>query len=146
MKLFVEFLEFMERCPLGGDSWVGRFHECQTMAGTIPDCGECRNLESQRPDVAAGFRGRRGRGGSHGRTLADLAPGESGIVRRVRGGGPIHQRILDLGFVPGAPVRVECLAPFGDPIKVKLRGYALSLRKGEARTIEIDQDRKEKTS
>lgn len=71
------------------------------------------------------------------KTLAQLKPGECGRVVRVRGGGPIHRRILDMGISKGALVEVECEAPLRDPIKIKVRGYALSLRKSEAQTIEI---------
>jgi ferrous iron transport protein A len=71
------------------------------------------------------------------KTLAQLMPGEQGRVRRVLGGGAIHRRILDLGISKGALIEVEREAPLRDPIKIKVRGYALSLRKSEARMIEI---------
>lgn len=71
------------------------------------------------------------------RTLAQLAPGESGVIRRVRGKGDIHRRMLDMGISKGAEISMECVAPLGDPIKVRLRGYALSLRKSEAALVEI---------
>lgn len=72
-------------------------------------------------------------------TLAQLRPGQQGQVLRVRGGGAIHRRILDMGISKGAIVEVECEAPLRDPIKVKVRGYALSLRKSEAQTIEVTE-------
>lgn len=71
------------------------------------------------------------------KTLAELAPGEKGRVGRVVGHGAIHRRILDMGICKGTLVEVEREAPLGDPIKIKVRGYALSLRKSEAETIEI---------
>lgn len=71
------------------------------------------------------------------KTLAQLKPGQSGQVVRVRGVGAIHRRILDMGISKGAIVEVEREAPLRDPIKIKVRGYALSLRKSEAQTIEI---------
>jgi ferrous iron transport protein A len=74
----------------------------------------------------------------HPRTLDQLAPGERASVRRVRGGGAIHRRILDMGLSRGTTVEVECEAPLRDPIKIKVRGYALSLRKSEARMVEIE--------
>ena len=71
------------------------------------------------------------------KTLAQLKPGERAQVVRVRGGGAIHRRILDMGISKGAIVEVECEAPLRDPIKIKVRGYALSLRKSEAQTIDV---------
>lgn len=71
------------------------------------------------------------------KTLAQLKPGQSGHVLRVRGAGAIHRRILDMGISKGALIEVEREAPLHDPIKIKVRGYALSLRKSEAQTIEI---------
>lgn len=71
------------------------------------------------------------------RTLAQLVPGERGVVRRVLGQGPIHRRMLDMGICKGVRIEVECEAPLKDPIKIKLRGYALSLRRSEANLIEV---------
>ncbi|MCL5269353.1 MAG: ferrous iron transport protein A [bacterium] len=73
------------------------------------------------------------------RTLAQLPPGQRGIVRRVTGGGSIHRRILDMGISKGTLIEAVCEAPLGDPIKIKVRGYALSLRKAEAALIELDE-------
>ena len=58
-----------------------------------------------------------------------------GTVRKVQGKGEVHQRLLDMGLVPGAPVQVERIAPLGDPVEVEVRGYHLSLRRREAADI-----------
>lgn len=73
-------------------------------------------------------------------TLAELKPGQRGRVRRVTGAGAVHRRILDMGISRGALVELERTAPLGDPIKIKVRGYALSLRKSEARLIEVERE------
>ena len=73
------------------------------------------------------------------KTLDHLLPGQSGRVRRVKGSGAIHRRILDMGISKGALIEMKLEAPLRDPIKIKVRGYALSLRRSEARTIEIEQ-------
>lgn len=71
--------------------------------------------------------------------LGNLKPGEQGrIVRLDSSIGPIRRRLMDMGVIPGELVRVEKIAPMGDPIEVKVKGYKLSLRKGEARGIEIE--------
>jgi len=70
-------------------------------------------------------------------TLRDLKPGENGTVVKVSGAGPAYRRILDMGIVRGAKIKVERVAPLGDPIEVKIKGYHLSLRKLEASCIYI---------
>ena len=71
------------------------------------------------------------------RTLADVRPGESVTVLRLQGQGPVKRRIMDMGITPGVEIRVIKVAPLGDPVEVNVRGYELSLRKEEARQIEI---------
>ncbi len=70
-------------------------------------------------------------------TLKDLKPGQQGIVASVAAAGPMKRRIMDMGITPGVEVRVVKAAPLGDPVEVNVRGYELSLRKEEARQIEI---------
>ncbi len=50
----------------------------------------------------------------------------------------ISIKLMEMGFIPGETVRLEKLAPFGDPICILVAGYTLSLRIDEARTIEVD--------
>lgn len=71
-------------------------------------------------------------------TLDQLTPGQRAIVRKIRGTGPIRRRLMDMGLVNGAEVEMLKTAPLGDPIEYKLQGYHLSLRKTEARNIEVE--------
>lgn len=50
-----------------------------------------------------------------------------------------RKKLLSLGLTPGTEVVVFCVAPFGDPLGLELRGYQLSVRKDEAKRIEIDK-------
>jgi ferrous iron transport protein A len=59
------------------------------------------------------------------------------VVVDVRGGDPIGQRLLDLGFIPGTEVRVLKRAPLGDPVVYHLRGTRLCLRRSEADRIRV---------
>lgn len=68
-------------------------------------------------------------------TLRDLRPGQSGIVNNVEVEGIMRRRLLDMGVTPGVEIQVDKVAPFGDPMEVHLRGYALSLRKHDAENI-----------
>jgi len=75
------------------------------------------------------------------RLLRDLRPGERAIVKRISGTSSIHRRILDMGIVKGAEVEIERVAPLGDPIEIRVKGYHLSLRKEEASNISVEVDK-----
>lgn len=70
--------------------------------------------------------------------LAELRPGRGCVVRAVGGEETLRRRLLELGMVPGTEVQVVRYAPLGDPMQVRLRGYDLSLRRSEARTVLVD--------
>ena len=70
--------------------------------------------------------------------LSQLKPGQVGVVVKVRGGGAIQRRIVDMGVVPGTKIKVQKLAPLSDPMELKLKGFNLSLRKAEAEFIEVE--------
>ena len=72
------------------------------------------------------------------KTLNDLKPGEKGRITKIRGEGAVHRRILDMGVIPGSEIKVERVAPLGDPIEVRIKGYRLSFRKNEAANIYVE--------
>lgn len=69
------------------------------------------------------------------RALSELSPGAKGKVVRITNPEGVRRRILDMGVVLGADVIVEGMAPLGDPMEIKIKGYRLSLRKNEAAGI-----------
>ena len=70
--------------------------------------------------------------------LSDMKAGEKGKISQVGGSGQIHRRILDMGVIPQTTVEVERIAPMGDPIWIRLKGYQLSLRKEEAANVYVE--------
>jgi Fe2+ transport system protein FeoA len=70
--------------------------------------------------------------------LRDLKPGEKGKITKISGSGPVYRRILDMGVVKGAEIEVERVAPLGDPVEIKIKGYHLSLRKEEASNVYVE--------
>lgn len=70
--------------------------------------------------------------------LKNLNPGQRGKVLKISARGDVNKRIVEMGVTPGAVVEVERVAPLGDPIDIKVKGYHLSLRKEEAEGIEIE--------
>jgi len=71
-------------------------------------------------------------------TLGNLKTGQSGTILKIHVSGALKRRLMDMGLVCGAEVCVEKVAPMGDPIEVRIKSYALSLRRGEARQIEVE--------
>lgn len=67
--------------------------------------------------------------------LSELHPGMSATVVQLRAKGAIRQRLLEMGFIRGAQLKVEKLAPLGDPMELVLKGYHLSLRREEGACI-----------
>ena len=65
-------------------------------------------------------------------TLKEVKCGEKVIVKKIQGDGPVRRRIMDMGITKGCEIFVRKVAPLGDPIEVKIRGYELSLRKSDA--------------
>lgn len=72
--------------------------------------------------------------------LADLPEGKSGTICGVDTKSATAQRLLDLGFVPGTPVKAIKRAPMGDPTTFEIRGYQLGLRRSEAEAVEVEID------
>jgi ferrous iron transport protein A len=69
--------------------------------------------------------------------LSDLKPRERGRVAKI-GGGDLKRKLIDMGVLPGSEVAILRVAPLGDPIEIKIRGYNLSLRKKEAEQIQVE--------
>src|SRR5690554_7601429 len=70
-------------------------------------------------------------------TLADLTNGQEAIIIKVKGHGAFRRRILEMGFIKGKKVTVIKNAPLKDPIEYELLNYQVSLRRSEARLIEV---------
>ena len=72
-------------------------------------------------------------------TLNELKTGSSGIITAVGGDGPLRCRLLDMGLIPHTRVTPQKVAPMGDPIEIRVRGYELTLRVEEAQKIEVKE-------
>lgn len=69
--------------------------------------------------------------------LSDLHTGEKGVIVKVTGHGGFRKRIVEMGFIKGQVVEVLLNAPLQDPVKYKVMGYEVSLRRSEATMIEV---------
>src|SRR5215207_5252813 len=72
-----------------------------------------------------------------GPAVVALDAGRHARVTAVRGSGAVARRLMEMGVVPGAPVRVIKAAPLGDPLEVRVRNYHLALRRSEAQTVSV---------
>ncbi len=70
-------------------------------------------------------------------TLTDLPIGSDARVTNVNGSGRVTKRLMEMGFIPGVAVRVVKMAPFGDPLEIRVRGYSLAMRRNEAASIDV---------
>ena len=71
--------------------------------------------------------------------LSDLHPGDEALVVQVLAQGPVRRRLLEMGFIRGARLRVEKLAPLGDPMELVILGYHLSIRREEGDCILVEE-------
>ena len=70
-------------------------------------------------------------------TLKDVKVGQTVTVVKLEGEGALRRRIMDMGITKGTPIYVRKVAPLGDPVEVTVRGYELSIRKGDAACIQV---------
>ena len=73
------------------------------------------------------------------KTLKDLKVGETAIVKRLHGEGPVKRRIMDMGLTKGVAVHLRKVAPLGDPMELTVRNYELSIRKADAEMVEVEK-------
>ncbi len=140
-KLIVErliaFAEFIEVCPRGGSSWIKGFNYYCDKGDSQDHCIRCVSVTLE--DAINQKKTRKGDQWMESSNLKQLKPGHKGKVLKVSAKGEIAKRFLEMGLTPGAVVQVERVAPLGDPIDIKVRGYHLSLRKEEAEMILIEE-------
>ncbi|HZT59410.1 MAG TPA: ferrous iron transport protein A [Pyrinomonadaceae bacterium] len=70
-------------------------------------------------------------------SLDRLRMGRQARVLAVKGEGAVARRLMEMGVVPGAPIRVVRTAPLGDPLEIRVRNYHLALRRNEAQAISV---------
>lgn len=72
--------------------------------------------------------------------LRQLAVGDRATVSGfAEAGSPYRRRLLSMGLTPGAELEVVRVAPMGDPVEIRVRGFALTLRRHEADALQVDR-------
>ena len=73
--------------------------------------------------------------------LSELEPGEEAVIVKIVGSGPHRRRMVDMGLVKGARIKVVRKAPLKDPVEYEVKGYRLSLRRVEAENVLVEVER-----
>ncbi len=121
IDLLLKFTDFVEKAP-GGDTprWLEHFRY-YVETGKFPECikeGGERMKE---------------------KTLNELSVGMKAKILRIKNTAEgLKRRLLDMGVIPGTMIKVEKVAPLGDPIEVSVKNYRLSLRRDEASQIIVE--------
>lgn len=129
---FIQFVDYLEVCPRAGSSWAEEFGYYCEHPDEEDDCEHCLTLSLK------DYRARKERVAVETKLLHELKPGAKAKIVRVGGNGETRRRIVDMGMTPGTVVEVERLAPLGDPMEIKVKGYHLSLRMVEAGTVTVE--------
>jgi len=139
LERLISFTEFVQACPRCGDSWVGQFHKlCFTRFPQDKiDCMECietgiKYLQREKEKISSD---------APVTTLLDVVSGDKGskcVVKKVTNKSSVTKRFVEMGISRGSVIEVERVAPLGDPIEVKVKGYHLSIRKEEAKNIQVE--------
>lgn len=130
-----KFAEFIEICPRGGIEWAhGRINHCDK-AISLDVCKNC--ITSVSDKVHENY-SRQLEEGRIVKKLNDVCPGERCRVVKITSKGNLFKRITEMGLTTGTVIEVERVAPLGDPVEMKVKGYHLSLRKDEASKIEVE--------
>ncbi|MDX1652353.1 MAG: FeoA family protein [Brumimicrobium sp.] len=72
------------------------------------------------------------------RSLINLRKGQRGVIARIEQSA-VSQRLMEMGLVPGTRFEIRSISPFGDPIAIRLKDFAVSLRLSDAKNIFIQE-------
>ena len=72
-------------------------------------------------------------------TLNELPVGKAAVITKVGGAGALRCRLLDMGLIPKTKIVITKVAPMGDPIELRLRGYTLTIRIEDAKNMEVKE-------
>ncbi len=133
LNRLVDFVNFINTCPRTGEKWIRSFSNHCNEQQNLENCEQC--LEQCFEDFKQQQLISKQQSSIHPATMVDLKPGEKARVVNIRAA---TRRMVEMGIVPGAVISLEKIAPLGDPIEIRLKGFSLTLRKKEAAAIEVE--------
>ncbi len=134
LERLISFTEFIQGCPRCGRDWIEQFHaQCRDSKNiSLEHCQSC--VQKCEKDIS----GRLTAGAAKRHlNLTEVDKGQKCIVVKLNRKGSATKRLVEMGISRGSVIEVERVAPLGDPIEVKVKGYHLSIRKEEAENIEV---------
>ncbi len=131
----VRFAAFIEKCPRGGNLWISGFeHQCD-MDSSCSQCDQCVKMIVEKIETQKKINAQKQ---TVHKPLNQLFPGEKGRIVELKKSTGVYRRLIELGATPGTVVEVELTDSREAPIKILLRGYALSLSEKEAEGIVVN--------
>jgi len=126
------FIQFVDNCPRAGSEWIHGFGYLCDEAGNPDHCEACilQSLDN--------IKNKKGEKGME-QYLKDLAPGDKARIERLSLSGDIARRFAEMGLSVGSVVKVERVAPLGDPVEISVRGYKLTLRKKDLERVVVSR-------
>ena len=135
IKRLICFTEFVQACPRCGSDMIQKFQNYYALQEPCePEhCRECltggiTSLKKEKEKMSDA---------SRSVTLCETPNGSKCVVKKINKKGSATKRLVEMGISRGSVIEVERVAPLGDPIEVKVKGYHLSIRKDEAENIEV---------
>lgn len=126
------FVEYMSHSEVPASRLSKAFAESCAKGRYREACGECQTATGGGDSPPEDKMGKL-------TTVADLETGEKARIIRIRGSAGANRRLQEMGVTRNTRIAVVRVAPLGDPVEILVRGYNLSLRKAEARGIEVER-------
>lgn len=127
MDRMVRFFEFLGSCP----TVLETFRQCPI--GLRPEAAACETTPGKCAQCTL-------KKGMKSMSVADLKPGQRGIVTQIAATGALRQRLLDMGILPETAIDLERAGLGGEPLWIRCQGARLALRRAEAGTIRVRQE------
>lgn len=137
VKRLISFTEFIQACPRCGSDMIEKFHGYFNKKQPC-DAEQCQQCLSKGIDHLAKEKEKMTESTTQ-TTLLDIPNGNKCAVKSIKKKASAAKRLIEMGISRGTIIEVERVAPLGDPIEVKVKGYHLSIRKDEAQYIEVEQ-------
>ncbi len=136
LERFIQFAEFVEVCPRAGGKWIRGFGYFCDHDSSRENCEQCMRTNL---DELIEERNHKGETMKEQLRLRDIRPGKKVKVVRITLTDAASRRMVEMGMTTGTVVEVVKVAPLGDPVDIKLKGYHLSVRKKEAEGIYVEE-------
>jgi DtxR family transcriptional regulator, Mn-dependent transcriptional regulator len=133
LERFTRFIEFVDTCPRAGSKWIQGFGYLCDHEHEPANCKRCvtQTLE----DIEEKIQGATTMGNT--KKLNQIPPGSKARITGLSLTGDTARRFSEMGVITGSIVKVERIAPLGDPVEITVKGYQLSLRKADLDQIEV---------